>query len=226
MISLKPVEMGGCSNPYNLLRSSYVHFEHKKLMTILTSSLLAVGRLFLSFVLFKNVVLVCYIHSVSCDFLCNLWLHCRDLPRTKRIEMFILKQTSSLKISKDRHESKCVPYGETTTQVEERTARCLPTVCTWNSHRLSEEWRKPGHGVLSALMMRNLGPFCSRAQLWHWNTYGLTRPSFPMTRMDGTSVMLTIHSNLIRWFYWANAIISLTLGYLPQRAKVESSSFG
>lgn len=137
--------------------------------------------------------------------------------------MFILKQTSILKISKDWHKSKCVPYGETATQVEQRKDCSLPTVCTCNSHRLSEGWREPGHSALSALMMRKLeatfqlGPALTLKHLWS------TLPSLPMTRMDGTSAMLTIHSNLIWWLYQANAIISLTLGYLPQRAEVESS---
>lgn len=99
----------------------------------------------------------------------------------------------------------------------------VPTVCTCNSHRLSEEWREPGHGALSALMMRQLeaifqlGPALTLKHLWS------TLPSLPMTRMDETSAMLTIHSNLIWWLYWANAIISLALGYLPWSAEVESS---
>lgn len=127
-----------------------------------------------------------------------------------------------LRISKDWHRSKYVPYGETTTQVDERKGCFLPTVCTCNSHRLSEEWREPGHGALSALMMRQLeaifqlGPALTLKQLRS------TLPGLPMTKMDDTSAMLTIHSNLIWWLYWANAIISLTLGYLPRRAEVES----
>lgn len=136
--------------------------------------------------------------------------------------MFKMKQTSMLKISEDWHKSKCVPYGETTTQVDERRDCFLPSVCTCNSHRLSEEWREPGHGALSALMMRQLeaifqlGPALTLKHLW------FTLSALLMTKIDETSATLTIHSNLIWWLYCENAIISLTLGYLPRRAEVES----
>lgn len=136
------------------------------------------------------------------------------------VMMFILKWPGMFKSSK---ESKCVPYGDITSQVDERKDCFLLTVCTCNSHSLSEEWSEPGHSALSALMMRqledifHLGPGLT---LKHLRS---TIHSLPMTRMDGTSAMLTIYSNLIWWLYWANAIISLTLGYLPQRAEVESS---
>ena len=61
----------------------------------------------------------------------------------------------------------------------------VPTVCTCNSHRLSEEWREPGHGALSALMMRQLeaifqlGPALTLKHLWS------PLPGLPVTRMDG-----------------------------------------
>ena len=148
----------------------------------------------------------------------NLWLRRGDLPRSKRIEMFTLKQTS--RISKDWHESKCVPYGETT-QVEERKDCFLLTVCTCNSHRLSEEWREPGRGALSALMMRSSGGHFAAEPGSDIETLTVDPAQSPRDK-DGWH-FLTIRSNLIRWFYWANAIISLSLGCLPRRATVESS---
>lgn len=148
-----------------------------------------------------------------CSIFCKIFIHCD-------VMMFILKWTSMFEISK---ESKCVPHGGITSQVDERKYCFLHTVCTCNSHRLSEEWREPGHSALSALMMRQLeaifqlGLSLTLKHLWS------TLPSLPMTRMDGTSAKLTIYSNLIWWLYWANATISLTLGYLPWRAEVDSS---
>lgn len=77
--------------------------------------------------------------------------------------------------------------------------------------------------LISSIMMRKLeavfqlGPALTLKHSWS------TLPSLSMTRMDGTSAMLTIHSNLIWWLYWANAIISLILGYLPRRAEAENS---
>lgn len=115
----------------------------------------------------------------------HLFCFLQDLPRIKQIEMFRLKRHSMFKISK---ESKCVPYGEITSQVDERRDCFLVTVCTCNSHRLSEEWREPGHSALSVLMMRQLeaifqlGPGLTLKHLWS------TLPSLPMTRMDRTSV--------------------------------------
>ena len=132
-----------------------------------------------------------------------------------------------LQISEDWHKSKCVPYGETTSQVDEGKGffsySPVSTVCTCNSHRLSEEWRKPGHGALSALMMRQLEAIFQLGQALTLKHLWSTLPRHSMTRMDGTFAVLTIHSNLTWWLYQANAIISLTLCYLPQRAKVESS---
>ncbi len=99
----------------------------------------------------------------------------------------------------------------------------VPTVCTCNSHRLRSEWREPGHSALSALMMRQLEAIFQLGPVLTLKHLRSALPGLPMTRMDETSAVLTIHSNLIWWLYWANAIISLTLGYLPWRAEVESS---
>lgn len=131
-----------------------------------------------------------------------------------------------LKISKDWHKSECVPYVKP-------LPRCMrdgvvyhspvPTVCTCNSHRLREEWREPGRGALSALMMRQLEAIFQLSLALTLKHLGSILPARSLTRMDENSAMLTIRSNLIWWLYWANTIISLTLGYLPWRAEVESS---
>lgn len=145
------------------------------------------------------------------------------LCETKQIQSrWWLNTIACSKISKDWHKSKCVPYGETTTQVDERKGGFL-LVCTCNSHRLSEKWRGPGHGALSALMMRQLEAIFQLGQALTLKHFWSTLPGRSMTKMDGTTAMLTIHSNLIWWLYRPNAVISLTLGYLPWSAEAESS---
>lgn len=98
----------------------------------------------------------------------------------------------------------------------------VPTDSTCNSHRLSERWREPGQGALSALMTRQLEAIFQLGRaLTLKHSYGLSCPLLPVTRMNGTSskVSHSFKSDMIA--LRANTIISLTLGYLPWRAKVE-----
>lgn len=73
----------------------------------------------------------------------------------------------------------------------------VPTVCTCNSHRLSREWREPGHDALSALMMRQLEAIFQLGQALTLKHFWSTLLGLSMTRMDETTAMLNIHSNLI-----------------------------
>lgn len=146
-------------------------------------------------------------------------------------KQMVIKHTSRLKMSKWTDTSRNVfGMGKLLPLVDERKGGflpiCIPSFCTCNSHRLSETWRGPGCGALSALMMRQLEAIFQLGRALTMKHFRSTLPGLSMTEMDETIAMLTIHSNLIWWLHRPNAILSLTLSYLPWSAEAESGPLG